>query len=62
MNDLVPKLTPLMRQWFGEMIEYAEAAPVSKQLVEQLLGPKGLYANADWLNTKEGGRFFSVFL
>jgi hypothetical protein len=58
MNDLVPTLTPQMRQWFGEMIEYAEAAPVSKRLVADLLGPNGLYANADWLNTKEGGRFF----
>jgi hypothetical protein len=58
MNELVPKLTPQMRQWFGEMIEYAAAAPVSKQLVATLLGPDGLYANAEWLNTKEGGRFF----
>jgi hypothetical protein len=58
MNELVPNLTPQMQQWFGEMIEYAEAAPVSKQLVAKLLGPDGLYANADWLDTKEGGRFF----
>jgi hypothetical protein len=57
-NELVPKLTPQMRQWFGEMIEYAEATPVSKQLVGKLLGPQGLYANAQWLNTREGGRFF----
>jgi hypothetical protein len=60
-NDIVPKLTPPMREWFGEMIEYAEAAPVSKQLVSKFLGPNGLYANAEWLNTKEGSRFFSVF-
>lgn len=58
MNELVPTLTPQLRQWFGEMIEYAEAAPVSKQLVARLLGPDGLYASADWLNTKEGGLFF----
>jgi len=57
-NDLVPRLTPQMRQWFGEMIEYAETTPVSKHLVAKLLGPNGLYANAEWLNTKEGGRFF----
>jgi hypothetical protein len=50
-----------MRQWFGEMIEYAEAAPVSKRLVAKLLGQDGLYANVEWLNTREGGRFFSVF-
>jgi hypothetical protein len=61
MNKLIPELSPQMRQWFGEMIEYAEAAPGSKRLVDQLLGPAGLYANAEWLNTKEGGRFFSVF-
>jgi hypothetical protein len=57
-NDLIPKLTPLMRQWFGEMFEYAEATQISKRLVEQLLGPDGLYKDAEWLNTKEGGRFF----
>jgi hypothetical protein len=59
-NDLVPKLTPHLRQWFGEMIEYAEAAPVSKEVVARLLGTQGLYANAEWLNTAEGGRFFSA--
>jgi hypothetical protein len=62
MKELVPKLTPQMRQWFGEMIEYAEATPVSKRLVAKLLGAGGLYANAEWLNTKEGGRsFFQSF-
>jgi hypothetical protein len=57
-NELIPELTPQMRQWFGEMIEYAESAPVSKQLVATLLGPAGLYADAEWLNSKDGARFF----
>ncbi len=57
-HELVRTLTPQMRQWFAEMIEYAEATPVSKRLVAKLLGPDGLYADAEWLNTKEGGRFF----
>jgi hypothetical protein len=61
LNELIPKLTPQMRQWFGEMIEYAEAAPVSKRLVAKLLGQDGLYANVEWLNTREGGRFFQSF-
>jgi hypothetical protein len=60
MIDLIPKLSAQIRQWFGEMIEYANAAPVSKRLVADLLGPTGLYADAEWLNTKEGGRFFLV--
>ena len=58
MLELVPTLSEQMRQWFGEMIEYANAAPVSKKLVSDLLGPNGLYANAEWLKTKAGGRFF----
>jgi hypothetical protein len=58
MIDLIPVLSDQMRQWFGEMIEYADAAPVSKKLVADLLGPKGLYADAEWLKTKAGGRFF----
>ena len=58
MNSLVPALSPQMRQWFGEMIEYADVAPVSKQVVARLLGPDGLYADADWLKTKDGARFF----
>ena len=58
MIDLIPTLTPQMRQWFVEMIEYAASAPVSMQLVDKLLGPNGLYKDAEWLNTKEGGRFF----
>jgi hypothetical protein len=58
MIELVPILSDQMRQWFGEMIEYAHAAPVSKKLVADLLGPKGLYANAEWLKTRAGGRFF----
>ena len=47
-----------MRRWFGEMLEYASATPVSKQLVAGFLGPTGLYADAEWLNTKDGARFF----
>jgi len=61
MIDLIPALSEQMRQWFGEMIEYANATPVSKKLVADLLGPKGLYADAEWLKTKAGGRFFLVF-
>ncbi|MDR3409935.1 MAG: hypothetical protein P4L87_03155, partial [Formivibrio sp.] len=58
MIELIPKLAPQVRQWFGEMIEYAEATSVAKSLVTRLLGPDGLYADAMWLNTREGGRFF----
>jgi hypothetical protein len=58
MVDLIPKLSPQMRQWFGEMIEYSSATPVSRELVAKLLGPDGLYANAEWLKTRDGGRFF----
>lgn len=58
MIELVPTLSEQMRQWFGEMIEYAHAAPVSKKLVADLLGPTGLYADAEWIKTKAGGRFF----
>jgi hypothetical protein len=57
-NDLVLQLNPAMREWFGEMLEYAAAAPVSKKVVADLLGPEGLYKDSDWLKTKEGGRFF----
>jgi hypothetical protein len=41
-NELIPKLSEQMRLWFGEMLEYAGAAPVSKRLAADLLGPKGL--------------------
>ena len=58
MIEIIPQLSQGMRQWFAEMIEYASASPISKKLVASLLGPKGLYANAEWLNTKDGGRFF----
>lgn len=58
MIDVVPQLSPQLRQWFGEMIEYAAAAPVSKRLVSKMLGPDGVYRNAEWLNTKEGAKFF----
>ncbi len=58
MVDLIPKLSPQMRQWFGEMIEYSSATPVSRELVAKLLGPDGLYADAEWLKTRDGGRFF----
>ncbi len=57
-NALVSKLSPIMRQWFVEMIEYADAAPVSKSVVSTLLGSSGPYADADWLDTKQGSRFF----
>jgi hypothetical protein len=57
-NELIPKLSDQMRLWFGEMLEYASAAPVSKRLVADLLGPAGPYADAEWLKTREGGRFF----
>jgi hypothetical protein len=59
--ELIPKLSAQMRQWFGEMIEYSRATPVSQQLVAKLLGPDGLYADAEWLRTRDGGRFFLVF-
>jgi hypothetical protein len=58
LGELVPALTPQLRLWLAEMFEYADTAPVSKQVVAKLLGPDGLYADADWLNTSEGGRFF----
>lgn len=58
MNVLVPGLSPQLRQWFAEMIEYADATQISKSLVAKWLGPQGFYANADWLNTREGARFF----
>jgi len=61
MRELIPNLSERMRQWFGEMIEYANATPVTKRLVAHLLGPKGLYADAEWLKSREGGRFFLVF-
>jgi hypothetical protein len=61
-NDLVAALSPDMRQWFAEMIEYADAAPVAKRVVAQLLGPAGPYADAELLETSEGSRFFSVLL
>ena len=57
-NKLIQSLSPKMREWFGEMIQYAGATPVSRKVVEDFLGPDGLYANADWLNTKDGGSFF----
>src|SRR5208282_4333539 len=60
LREIVPKLTPQLRQWLAEMFEYADAAPVSKQVVAKLLGPDGLYAGADWLQTSEGARFFSA--
>jgi hypothetical protein len=44
------------------MIEYADAAPVAKRVVAQLLGPAGPYADAELLETSEGSRFFSVLL
>jgi hypothetical protein len=47
MIELIPKLSTQMRQWFGEMIEYSRATPVSQQLVAKLLGPDGLYADAE---------------
>jgi hypothetical protein len=62
MNELIPQLSNQMREWLGEMLEYASAAPVSKRLVADLLGPTGLYADAKWLETTEGGRFFLVWL
>jgi len=36
MVELVPTLSEHMRQWFGEMIEYAHAAPVSKKLAQDM--------------------------
>lgn len=57
-NAVVPELSEQMRQWFGEMIEYADATPTAKELVAKWLGPEGLYKDADWLRTREGGRFF----
>jgi hypothetical protein len=58
MIDLLPTLSEQIRQWFAEMIEYAHATPVAKKLVADILGPKGLYADAEWLKTRAGGRFF----
>ena len=57
-NGLVEALSPVMRQWFAEMIEYADAAPVAKRVVAQLLAPVGPYADAEWLKTDDGSRFF----
>jgi hypothetical protein len=38
-KELIPALSDQMRRWFGEMLEYASATPVSKQLVAGFLGP-----------------------
>ncbi len=57
-NELVQSLTPQMRQWFGEMVQYAGATHVSRKIVEDFLGPNGPFASAEWLNTKDGGSFF----
>ena len=61
-NTLVATLSAQMRQWFVEMIEYADAAPVAKRVVAQFLGPSGPYADAKWLSTADGSSFFSVSL
>ena len=58
MMEIIPTLSGQMRLWFGEMIEYGSAAPISKKLVQDLLGPDGPYKGADWLTTKDGARFF----
>lgn len=57
-NKLIPQLNTTNQEWFGEMLEYANATPISKSVVADLLGPEGLYKDAEWLKTKEGGRFF----
>ena len=61
MMEIIPTLSEQMRQWFAEMMEYGSAAPISKRLVRDLLGPEGPYKDAKWLASKGGGRFFLVY-
>ena len=57
-SELPKKLSANMRDWFGEMFEYAKDAPAARELVSSLFGKDGPFRDVQWLKTDEGGRFF----
>ena len=52
-------LTPKLVEWFHEMFRYARESEPALQIVQDLLGPNGPFQNNEYLNTREGSRFFS---
>ena len=51
-------LTPKLIEWFHEMFRYARESELASKIVEDLLGPNGPFQNSEYLNTREGSRFF----
>ena len=51
-------LTPKLIEWFHEMFRYARESAPALQIVQDLLGPNGPFQDSEYLNTREGSRFF----
>ena len=51
-------LTPKLVEWFHEMFRYARESEPALQIVQDLLGPNGPFQDNEYLNTREGSRFF----
>lgn len=51
-------LTPKLVEWFHEMFRYARESEPALQIVQDLLGPNGPFQDNQYLNTREGSRFF----
>ena len=45
--------------WFHEMFRYAAESEPASRIVKDLLGPNGPFEDGEYLNTREGSRFFS---
>ncbi|MYG07932.1 hypothetical protein F4167_15235, partial [Candidatus Poribacteria bacterium] len=58
LEDFTHGLTPKLVERFHEMFRYARESEASSKIVEDLLGPNGPFQNSEYLNTREGSRFF----
>ena len=45
-------------EWFHEMFQYAAESEPASRIVKDLLGPNGTFGDGEYLNTRQGSRFF----
>ena len=55
-QDFPPKSKLI--DWFHEMFQYAAESEPASRIVKALLGPDGPFQDGEYLNTREGSRFF----
>lgn len=55
-QDLPPESKLI--EWLHEMFQYAAESEPASRIVKELLGPNGPFRDGEYLNTRQGSRFF----